>query len=179
MLALSLLAVQACRAPSALDPFREALGDMTSATARVTTSIASPLGDISAEYAVTYSNGSAEVTYVRDSLSQITPDTDPDDLNTTKGETVTVTPDNTGKLGKLVANVLFGKILLNEELIEYTVNGEVLDFTVKSDAAEEILGASIGYDAEVRITLAEGKLAKIEINYNAIGGKANLTADFD
>ena len=179
MLALSLLAVQACRAPSELDPFREALGDMTSATARVTTSIASPLGDVSAEYAVTYSNGSAEVTYVRDSLSQITPDTDPDDLNTTVGETVTITPDNTGKLGKLVANVLFGKILLNEELIEYTVNGDVLDFTVKSDAAEEILGASIGYDAEVRITLAEGKLAKIEVNYNALGGKANLTADFD
>lgn len=180
MLALSLLTVQACGGtPSELDPFRRAMGELSCSRAHITTSIDSPLGDVSAEYEVTYSDGSAEVSYVRNSLSGITPDKEPDDLNTTERDTITVTPDSTGKLGGLVANVLFGKIMLNEELIEYTVNGDVLDFTVKADAAEEILGATIGYDARVKITLREGKLAKIEINYATIGGEATLTADFE
>lgn len=180
MLALSLL-ICSCSAPSELEPFNKAISELSSATARIETELVTEaFGTLTSSYDVVYDGGSAKVTYSRVSLSAITPSLDPDKLVTTSTGEVTLERDGSSdKLGALVSRIVFCRLALDEELIEYTVEGETLHFTVKADKAGEVLGASIGYDADVTLTLAEGKVKALTVVYDTAVGTAKLTAAFE
>ena len=180
MLALSLL-ICSCSAPSELEPFSKAVSEFSARAARIETELVTEaFGTLASSYDVEYDGATAKVKYSRVSLSTVTPSLDPDKLVSTSTGEVTIERDGSSdKLGALVSRMVFCRLVLDEDLIEYRIEGDALHFTVKADKVGEVLGASVGCDADVTLTLSEDRIASLTVVYETAVGTAKLTADFE
>ncbi len=164
-----------------LRKYRDALSEAP-ATAVLTSTLESELGTLKAEYTVLWSDGTLTVSYERDKLAELTPDSTKDSLLSKEEGTATVAPDGTvtaGELSPLVLRILRKGLTLDGERITYTEAGEALEFTVTAENTEAVFGVAIGKDVTAKITLSEQNVKSITLSYTAESGPASIVCEFE
>ncbi len=163
-----------------LSRFKSALKNDTE-RCTVTTSLASSLGTLTAEYTVEYTPDMIAVEYEKDSFGTLDESSSEDDLIIRTHGTAVIDKDGAvdGELGALVLSVILRNLNLDNENINYTIDNDVLSFTVLSNDCEGVIGVDLGYDARVEIILFGDSLSEITVNYTAAGGNARLNAKYE
>lgn len=164
-----------------LVPFSRSVTGCNYNKCTVTTSLDSVLGTLGAEYIAELKSNAYEVKYAKDVLGTIGEGSSAEDIITRKTGVTVIGQGGAadGEVGALVLSVLTGGIKLDKEkLSTHNIDGEVLSFTVLKDNTAAVLGVDLGYDASVIITLSDGALSEIKINYVTASGNASLVAKY-
>ena len=170
-----------CGETNELLRYDNALAALPSGDAVVKTSLATELGELTAEYTAHTSDGTVSVTFERDTLSPITDKDSGAQLIVREEGSAEIASDGTvtGSLGTLVVSLLLGRIELDTELFTYTESDGILTLSVKADNTLAVFGTDIGYDVTAVITLTDGRISGITLEYTAAGGAAKAECEFN
>lgn len=165
-----------------LKPFKKAIENTAPASAVLHSELATELGVLSADYNASYSDGAIAVSYTKDALSEVTPDTDEDELFYTYEGEATVDKDGkvtSGELGSLVRAILALDINLDGNISTYSAgdNQDSLEFTV-SENTESVFGVDVGYPVSVKLEVLDGRVVSCFVEYVSDSGRVTVSCDF-
>lgn len=161
-----------------LKAFTDALAASAPKTAKVNTTLESALGELNAEYSVTYGEeGTAELVFTREMFNEITADTTEFKSTVTGSASIDAAGNLTGDLGEgAVSAATVLKLALAKDKMTYTVDGGILTATVSAENVQSVLGVSTGAETTVKLTVANGVVSSLTVSYTTAEGPATVVA---
>ena len=161
-----------------LKAFTDALAASAPKTAKVNTTLESALGELNAEYSVTYGeDGTAELVFTREMFNEITADTTEFKSTVTGSASIDAAGNLTGDLGEgAVSAATVLKLALAKDKMTYTVDGGILTATVSAENVQSVLGVDTGAETTVKLTVANGVVSSLTVSYTTAEGPATVVA---
>ena len=161
-----------------LKAFTDALAASAPKTAKVNTTLESTLGELTAEYSVTYGeDGTAELVFTREQFNEITADTTEFKSTVTGSASIDAAGNLTGDLGEgAVSAATVLKLALAKDKMTYTVDGGILTATVSAENVQSVLGVDTGAETTVKLTVANGVVSSLTVSYTTAEGPATVVA---
>ena len=161
-----------------LKAFTDALAASAPKTAKVNTTLESALGELNAEYSVTYGeDGAAELVFTREQFNEITADTTEFKSTVTGSASIDAAGNLTGDLGEgAVSAATVLKLALAKDKMTYTVDGGILTATVSAENVQSVLGVDTGAETTVKLTVANGVVSSLTVSYTTAEGPATVVA---
>lgn len=161
-----------------LKAFTDALAASAPKTAKVNTTLESALGELNAEYSVTYGeDGTAELVFTREQFNEITADTTEFKSTVTGSASIDAAGNLTGDLGEgAVSAATVLKLALAKDKMTYTVDGGILTATVSAENVQSVLGVNTGAETTVKLTVANGVVSSLTVSYTTAEGPATVVA---
>jgi hypothetical protein len=163
--------------------FEKAIEQTPASKVRVDTKITTELGILHSTVETTFNpNGSASVYFY---IQRFNSDFTSSDVFITKSGTVTLNADGSYSDGGDFADTLGSNIAsvsldLDEAKLEsYSIEGGVLSASVKAENTAAVLGTEIGYDVDFMLTVGNGRIVYLVINYTSDNGPIEAIVSYN
>ena len=166
------------------EDFEKAIDQTPASKITVSTKLTTVLGILHSNVETTFNpNGSATVKFYIERLNA--EDFTSSETVISKEGTVTLNKDGTysdggafkDALGDSVASV--NLVLDSAKLESYTIEGGVLSATVKAENTASVLGTEIGSDVSLMLTVGEGKIVSLVLNYTTDFGPVEAIVSYN
>ena len=166
------------------EDFEKAIDQTPASKITVSTKLTTVLGILHSSVETTFNpNGSATVKFYIERLNA--EDFTSSETVISKEGTVTLNKDGTysdggafkDALGDSVASV--NLVLDSAKLESYTIEGGVLSATVKAENTASVLGTEIGSDVSLMLTVGEGKIVSLVLNYTTDFGPVEAIVSYN
>ena len=156
--------------------FTDAIANTDPKVAIITAEVSTTLGELNSRYEIAYNDdGSAVITYTYEKFNSLEEGA-ANELKTTYTGTVNRAADGTytsddelPDLSSVTAGVALDLTKLDASKITINEKGDVLEATVAKADTEKVFGTAFSVDLTLRISLADGKVELVNIDYE--GGK--------
>lgn len=163
--------------------FEKAIEQTPASKVSVSTKITTELGILHSTVETTFNpNGSASVSFY---IERFNSDFTSSDVVITKSGTVTLNADGSYSDGGDFADTLGSNIAsvsldLDEAKLEsYSIEGGVLSASVKAENTAAVLGTEIGYDVDFMLTVGNGRVVSLIINYSSDNGPIEAIVSYN
>ena len=163
--------------------FEKAIEQTPASKVSVNTKITTELGILHSTVETTFNpNGSASISFY---IERFNSDFTSSDVVITKSGTVTLNADGSYSDGGDFADTLGSNIAsvsldLDEAKLEsYSIEGGVLSASVKAENTAAVLGTEIGYDVDFMLTVGNGRVVSLVINYTSDNGPVEAIVSYN
>ncbi len=166
-----------------LNPFKTAITASAPATAVITVELENTISDepLTGTFSVTYGAESTQVEYEYEQFVEINANAPTESDRETVTGTATIDKNGNVTGGDINATVTAATLLnynLDGTKMTYTVEAGVLSATIAAANTESVLGVNIGADVTFTLTVANGKIVSVTLNYQASTGAAEITTTY-
>ncbi len=169
---------------SVLDPFKAAFGADSLSSANITIEMSAPIFDetMDAEYDIVYNDdGSINIAYTYEQIAEISGDADPEALFTTVSGTAAIGADGSlnGSVDDKIVAAARTSYNLDPALMSYSVAAGVLTMNVPAANTAAVLGSAIDANVRVTITVADGAVVGITMDYTLVVSIPEINESYD
>jgi len=168
---------------SNLEPFKAAVTASAPKTAKIEVSMETTISDepMTGEFDISYGAENILVNYTYDQFNEInaTNPTAPDKETVTGSATIDKNGNVTdGSVSSTVTAAALAQYNLDGAKMTYTVQVGVLTATIEAANTESVLGAKIDADVTLTLTVTDGKVTSVTINYTTSEGPATIATTY-
>ena len=168
---------------SNLEPFKAAVTASAPKTAKIEVSMETTISDepMTGEFDISYGAENILVNYTYDQFNEInaTNPTAPDKETVTGSATIDKNGNVTdGSVSSTVTAAALAQYNLDGAKMTYTVQVGVLTATVEAANTESVLGVKIDADVTLTLTVTDGKVTSVTINYTTSEGPATIATTY-
>lgn len=164
-----------------LEPFKAAITASNPAAAVITIELENTIGDpLTGTFAVTYAADNTVVEYEYDQFLPIDPSSPAESDRETVSGTATIDKNGivTGDLNSTVTAATLLNYNLDGTKMTYRAEVGVLSATISAANTESVLGVNLEADVTLTLTISEGKIVSVTLNYQTTTGAAEIVTTY-
>lgn len=167
-----------------LDPFKAAFDVTSLSSANMTIAMSAPIFEdtMDAAYDIVYNkDGSVNIAYTYEQISEISDDASPEAIFTTVSGNATIGADGSvnGSVDNKVTAAALASYNLDPSLMTYSVAAGVLTMNVPAANTEAVLGSAIDADVRVTVTVADGVVVAVTMDYTVVVSIPEINESYD